>query len=40
MPEGVYMLIQSDFGWSSYFAITADANGEDIIKNDNFDNHS
>lgn len=40
MTAGTYMLIQSDFGWSSYYAITSDANGDNIIDNDNFDNHS
>lgn len=40
LPAGTYMLIQSDFGWSSYYAITSDANGDNIIDNDNFDNHS
>ena len=40
MTAGTYMLIQSDFGWTAYYAITSDANGDNIIDNDNFDNHS
>lgn len=40
MPAGVYMLIQQDYSWMAYFAITSDANGKDILKNDNFENSS
>lgn len=40
MPAGAYVLIQDYFDWPSYFAITTDANGKDILKNDNFDGHS
>ncbi len=40
LPAGVYMLVQQNYSWSAYFAITSDANGKDIIKNDNFNNYS
>ncbi|MBQ5390086.1 MAG: hypothetical protein IIU58_04185 [Clostridia bacterium] len=40
MPAGVYVLYQQDYSWMSYFAITSDANGKDILKNDNFGNRS
>lgn len=40
LPAGTYMLIQSDFGWTAYYSITSDANGDNIIDNDNFNNHS
>lgn len=40
MPAGVYVLYQQDYSWMSYFAITSDANGKDILKNDNFENRS
>lgn len=40
MPAGVYVLYQQDYSWLSYFAITSDANGKDILKNDNFENRS
>lgn len=40
MPAGAYVLIQDYFDWPSYFAITSDANGKNILKNDNFDGHS
>lgn len=40
MPAGVYVLYQQDYSWMSYFAITSDANGKDILENDNFENRS
>ena len=40
MPAGVYVLVQQDYSWMAYFAITSDANGKDILKNDNFENSS
>lgn len=39
MPAGEYMLIQNS-SISAYFAYTSDANGTEIIKNDNFDGNS
>ncbi len=39
LPAGQYMLIQ-DGSDSAYFSLTSDANGHDIIVNDNFDTHS
>ncbi len=38
MPAGEYVL--EAYGSSAYFAITTDANGDDIYANDNFSNHS
>lgn len=39
IPAGQYMLIQTGSS-SAYYSITSDANGNDIINNDNFKNHS
>ena len=39
IPAGQYMLIANE-KYSAYFALTTDANGKDIICNDNFDNNS
>lgn len=38
MPEGEYMILST--GGSGYFSVTADANGDDIIFNSNFDINS
>ena len=38
LPEGAYVLVCT--GSSAYFAYSTDANGDDIIENDNFEGHS
>lgn len=40
MPAGEYLFIPSKRGDSGYFCCSSDANGDDIINNDNFDSFS
>lgn len=38
IPAGEYMVVAGDYG--GYFSVTSDANGNDILFNDNFDSNS
>lgn len=40
MPSGTYVFFPSKKEYSGYFCCTADANGDDIIENDNFSTFS